>query len=245
MRKGFNVADLLVKMSSCPLVGADIKWKSKRVQQLNDVGYKTQTATHSSSIIRTPRRSNLDLQETADPKIDPVLFEWREHALSCKIFSLFFFFPSPSVPTAKQFILKTTKNNPAYISLIIVPADSPLLSSALFLVAPRIPHVCHFLSSSFFFLLLLLPSVWLCCSPGGRLASRHHLHSRKSHKGGSRARRRADRWMSRRGNESQCQDNKIFAQNKLHYLCGDICIRHCGNGTSGISWIKATVRCEL
>lgn len=158
MRKGFNVADLLVKMSLCPLVGADIKWKSKRVQQLNDVGYKTQMATHSSSIIRTPRRSNLDLQETAVPKIDPVLFEWREHSLSCKIFSLFFFL-SPSVPTAKQFILKTTKNNPAYISLIIVPADSPLLSSALFLVAPRIPHVCHFLSSFFFLLLLLLHSL--------------------------------------------------------------------------------------
>lgn len=58
-----------------------------------------------------------------------------------------------SVPTAKHFILKTTKNNPAYVSLITVPADPPSLSPSLllvlFLVAPRIPHarVCQFLSS--------------------------------------------------------------------------------------------------
>lgn len=58
-----------------------------------------------------------------------------------------------SVPTANDFILKTTKNNPAYVSLNAVPADPPSLSPSLllvlFLVAPRIPHarVCQFLSS--------------------------------------------------------------------------------------------------
>lgn len=136
----------------------------------------TQMVTHSSTVIRTPSQSNLHLKNTAVPKIDLVLFDWREHALSCESFF--------SVPTAKQFILKTTKNNSAYVFLIIVPADSPSLSllfSVLFLVAPRIPHVrvCHFLSS----FLPPLSSLWLCCSPRERLAPQHHLYSGRSHKG--------------------------------------------------------------
>lgn len=40
---------------------------------------------------------------------------------------------SSPAPTAKHFILKTSKYNPACVSLVVVPADSPSLS-------PSLPH---------------------------------------------------------------------------------------------------------
>lgn len=127
----------------------------------------THMVTLSSHITRRPSQS---LQKAAVPKIDLVLFDRREHALAYKRLV--------SVPNAKQFILKTTKNNPACVFLINVPADSPLLFSVLFLVAPRIPHVCvsHFLSS-------FLPHSLLFGSAAALEDAWHHLYLGRSHKG--------------------------------------------------------------
>lgn len=116
----FSVKTVLLKKqkSVIVLISCKVSWNPA-----------PQCCSHSSTIIGTPSQSNLDLPETAVPKIDLVLFEWREHALSCKMFFLFF-----PVLTANHFILKTTKNNPAYVFLIIVPPDSPctLLSFSLY-----------------------------------------------------------------------------------------------------------------
>lgn len=91
---------------------------------------------------------------------------------------------SSPVLTAKHFILKTSKYNPACVSLLVVPADfpsfSPPLLHAIF-SCPQDPRarVCHFLPPS----PPPLPSVWLCCSPRGCLAPRHRVYSGRRHKG--------------------------------------------------------------
>ena len=108
-----------------------------------------------------------------------------------------FFF---SVPTAKHFILKMAKNNLAYVSLIIVPADSPSLSSllfsVLFLVAPRIPHVrvCHFLSC-------FLPLSLLFGSAAAPEDAWHLgiICTQEDHTKGTRAQQRVDRRKVREG----------------------------------------------
>ncbi len=153
-----------------------------------------QMVTHSSTVIRTPSQSNLHLQKTAVPKIDLVLFDWREHALSCKSFF--------SVLTAKQFILKTTKNNPAYVSLIIVPADSlslsPPLLCAIFSCPQDPPCSCLSFSLSSF-----LPHSLLFGSAAA-LEDAWHLSiicTQEDHTKGRWVQQRVDRQMSKRGNE--------------------------------------------
>lgn len=124
---------------------------------------------------------------TSSPRIQPSLFMMNPDRKIAVVWfdrgDMLLKLSSP-VLTAKHFILKTSKYNPACVSLIVVPADFPSLS-------PPLPHAifscpqdppCARLSFSpppppp-------LPSVWLCCSPRGCLAPRHRVYSGRRHKG--------------------------------------------------------------
>lgn len=190
-----------------------------------------QITAQSKTITRTPSQSNLLFQKTAVPKIALVLFDWREHALSCK--NIFFLFWLRNSSFLKQ--LKITwpmfSSSPRLQTL----HRSPLLSPPCAIFSCPQDPPCSCLSFSLLFP-PSLPSVWLGCCPEGCSAPQHHLYSGWSHKGGhGYSRRQIDQW--EKPVNSYVEIPNVFARNKQCFLCRDIC----GNSTSTL-W-KHQLRC--
>lgn len=123
------------------------------IKTMSAIKFNTQMAACSSTIIRAPSRSNLHLQKTAVLKIDLVLFEWREHALSCK--SFFFFLPLFRLQNS-SFLKQLKITRPMFpsslrlqtLSLSLAPPPS-LLLCAIFSCPQDPPCSCLSLSLLF------------------------------------------------------------------------------------------------